>query len=29
MYITVDFICIGLAELWGMQKKQELQNEKL
>ena len=28
MYFTVDFICIGRFELWGTQRKRELQNKK-
>ena len=27
--IMVDFICIGLLELWGMPVERELQNEKV
>ena len=27
MYVTVDFISIGIVELYGTRKKQELQNE--
>ena len=28
MYVLVEFICIGWFEVWGMQRKRELQNEK-
>ena len=29
MYVTFDFICIGLVKLRGTRRKQELQNEKI
>ena len=29
MYVTVDFICIGLNELWGTWRKLEFQNVKI
>ena len=29
MYVMVDFICMGLVELQGTRRKQELFNEKL
>ena len=28
MYVKLDFICNRFVKLWGMRRKQELQNEK-